>query len=108
MSYGEDFVHSTTTIPFPSGTTLPTIDFEVNIRGERVLWSNRLGNDIFDLCVFYFLSFAINYTYTCMLLFSSFLLPPFLIHVLYSTCHSDKLTKGHSILCVHVQYLNIM
>ena len=66
MSYGEDFVQSTTTIPFPYGTTSPTIDFEVNIRGEWVLWSNRLGNDVFNLCVFYFLSFAINYTYTCM------------------------------------------
>ena len=52
MSYGEDFVHGTTTIPFPSGTTSPTIDFEVNIRGEWVLWSNRLGNDVFNLCVF--------------------------------------------------------
>ena len=52
MSYGEDFAHSTTTIPFPSGTTSPTIDFEVNIRGEWVLWSNRLGNDVFNLCVF--------------------------------------------------------
>ena len=34
----------------PPGTT-PTciIDFEINIQGEWILWSNRLGDDVFDL-----------------------------------------------------------
>ena len=32
----------------PLGTT-PIIDFEVNIQGEWILWSNRLGDDVFDL-----------------------------------------------------------
>ena len=42
----EDFICSTTTIPVPPGTT-PIIDFEVDIQGEWVLWSNRLGDDVF-------------------------------------------------------------
>ena len=55
----EDFIRGTTTIPVPPGTT-PIIDFEVNIQEERILWSNRLGDDVFNLCAYYFLSFAIN------------------------------------------------
>ncbi|XP_011404630.2 PREDICTED: cytoplasmic dynein 1 heavy chain 1-like [Amphimedon queenslandica] len=36
-----DFIRGTTTIPLPPGTA-PIIDFEVNIQGEWVLWSNRV------------------------------------------------------------------
>ena len=55
----EDFIRGTTTIPLPPGTA-PIIDFEVNIQEERILWANRLGDGVFNLCVYYFLSFAIN------------------------------------------------
>uniref|UniRef100_A0A1X7TTB6 Dynein heavy chain AAA 5 extension domain-containing protein n=1 Tax=Amphimedon queenslandica TaxID=400682 RepID=A0A1X7TTB6_AMPQE len=36
-----DLIRGTTTIPLPPGTA-PIIDFEVNIQGELVLWSNRV------------------------------------------------------------------
>ncbi|XP_019859476.1 PREDICTED: dynein heavy chain, cytoplasmic-like, partial [Amphimedon queenslandica] len=36
-----DFIIGTTTIPLPPGTA-PIIDFEVNLQGEWVLWSNRV------------------------------------------------------------------
>ena len=69
MSYREkmeDFICSTTAIPVPPGTT-PIIDFEVDTQGEWVLWSNRLGDDVFTF-------FAIKlHMYVASLL----LLPPF-------------------------------
>ena len=45
------------TIPLPPGTA-PIIDFEINVHGEWVLWSNRLGDDVFNnyLCFNYFIS----------------------------------------------------
>ena len=78
MSYREkmeDFICSTTAIPVPPGTT-PIIDFEVDTQGEWVLWSNRLGDDVFTI-------FCYKITYVCSFSFTptSFSL----IHILYCT-----------------------
>ena len=42
------------TIPLPPGTA-PIIDFEINVHGEWVLWSNRLGDDVLNLYFNYFI-----------------------------------------------------
>ena len=37
-----DFIRSATTIPLPSGSTLPILDFEVSITGEWMPWSAKV------------------------------------------------------------------
>ncbi|XP_043279701.1 dynein heavy chain, cytoplasmic isoform X3 [Venturia canescens] len=37
-----DFVRSITTVTLPSQSSIPIIDFEVNIHGEWLLWSNKV------------------------------------------------------------------
>jgi dynein heavy chain 1 len=37
-----DFVRSITTVPLPLQNNIPIIDFEVNIHGEWLLWSNKV------------------------------------------------------------------
>lgn len=37
-----DFVRSITTIPLPTSTTLPIIDYEVNVTGDWAPWSNKV------------------------------------------------------------------
>lgn len=37
-----DFIRSITTIPLPTLSNVPIIDFEVNIHGEWLLWSNKV------------------------------------------------------------------
>lgn len=37
-----DFIRSVTTVPLPNNTGLPIIDYEVNMKGEWVPWSNKV------------------------------------------------------------------
>ncbi|XP_074099131.1 dynein heavy chain, cytoplasmic isoform X3 [Cotesia typhae] len=37
-----DFIRSITTVPLPQGSNIPIIDFEVNIHGEWLPWSNKV------------------------------------------------------------------
>lgn len=37
-----DFIRSVTTVPLPSGNSLPVVDYEVNIGGEWSPWSNKV------------------------------------------------------------------
>ncbi|KAK6637160.1 Dynein heavy chain, cytoplasmic [Polyplax serrata] len=37
-----DFIRSVTTIPLPGSTTLPIIDYEVNVTGDWAPWSNKV------------------------------------------------------------------
>lgn len=37
-----DFIRSVTTIPLPSSSGAPIIDYEVNIKGEWIPWSNKV------------------------------------------------------------------